>query len=127
MPLDLTALSQVLNRPWIVAAWLFGSSQCGSVRLGSDVDIALLADPTPSLEEQLDLQVELATLTREDVDLVLLNGASSVLRFEALQGRSLMCNDPEARAVFASLAAREYEDDMALAQRGMNARQERRS
>ena len=122
MPVDVACLGELVGRRhWVLAAWLFGSSQDGVVRPGSDVDIAVLSDSLPSLEERLELQSHLAHATQEEVDLVWLNGASSVLRFEALQGRPLYCRDPERRAEFASLAAREYEDDMALAQRGLKA------
>ena len=122
MPLDLSRLGKLVSRPWVIAAWLFGSAQDGHVRPGSDVDIAVLAEPSPSLDQQLELQASLSAATQEEVDLVLLNGASSILRFEALQGRPIYCRDPEQRAIFASRTAREYEDDMALAERGLKAR-----
>lgn len=127
MPVDFQKLAAVVSQPWVVAAWIFGSSQNGTVRPGSDLDIGILADPLPTLTQHLDLQGQLAHACQEDVDLVVLNAASSVLRFEALQGPSLYCGDIERRAVFASLTAREYEDDMALAERGLAAWHEGRA
>jgi hypothetical protein len=49
----------------------------------------------------------------DDLDLVDLSAASSVLAFEALCGRRLVVKDPEQVATFASETARQYEDDMA--------------
>src|SRR5690348_9590835 len=107
-----------LDRPWVVAAWLFGSAQDGEVRPGSDVDVAVLAEPRPSWTELAELQSDLSLSCGHEVDLVVLNGTSSVLRMEALRGKPIFCRDPERRAVFASRAAMEYEEDMALAERG---------
>ena len=122
MPVDFKVLEEVLKaEDWVSAAWLFVSSSNGIVRPGSDVDIAVLTVRKPSLDEHLELQANLAEATAEEVDLVVINDASSILRFEALQGRSLYCQDLSQRAVFASWTAREYEDDMALAERGLKA------
>jgi hypothetical protein len=57
----------------------------------------------------------------EEIDLVVLNEANAFLRFEALSGQSLFCRDPARRAEFASLTAREYEDEMAFWQRALQA------
>jgi hypothetical protein len=53
----------------------------------------------------------------DDIDLVPLNGASPVLGFEALCGRRVYCADENLCAEFASLTAREYEDEMAMCER----------
>jgi predicted nucleotidyltransferase len=108
------------TRPKIVAAWAFGSAQSGQVGAESDVDIGILVESTLSLDEQLDLLANLQkALQFEDIDLVVLNEANPILRFEAISGRSLFCRDAGQRAEFASLTAREYEDEMAFWQRGM--------
>ena len=52
---------------------------------------------------------------------VVLNDASPILRFEALCGKRLLCRDPDRCAVFASLTARECEDEMALCGRWLHA------
>ena len=106
--------------PELVAAWAFGSAQDGTVSLGSDVDIAVLFESAPSLDTQIALLAELQeALQFEDIDLVVLNDANPILRFEAISGRPLFCRDLERRAGFASLTAREYEDEMALWQRAL--------
>lgn len=106
--------------PKVIAAWIFGSAQRGQISPSSDVDIGVLMESPPSLAEQLDLLAKLqAALQFEDIDLVILNEANPILRFEAISGRSLFCRDLDRRAEFASLTAREYEDEMAFLQRAM--------
>ncbi len=59
----------------------------------------------------------------ENIDLVpLTNDSSPILRFEAVSGRLLFCRDAAKRAEFVSLAAREYEEAMAMIQRALKER-----
>lgn len=98
----------------IVAAWAFGSAQDGTVREGGDVDTAVLTTTPLTFEEQLTLLGELQTAFQMDeIDLVILNDANPILRFEAVSGKRLFCRDLSAMAGFVSLTAREYEDEMA--------------
>jgi predicted nucleotidyltransferase len=109
----------------IIAVWVFGSAQEGLLRSGSDVDIAILFGTSPSLDDQLDLLAQIQkTLQVEDIDLVILNEANPILAFEAVSGRLLFCRNTGRRAEFVSLVAREYEDGMALWQRGLAYRRE---
>ena len=111
--------------PEVVAAWAFGSARDGEVRDGSDVDIGVLMARPPTLDQQLDLLGRLqAALGLDEVDLVVLNEAHAILRFEAVSGRRLFIRDLPAAAEFVSLTAREYEDDMALVERGLRWRAE---
>lgn len=106
--------------PQVIAAWVFGSAQAGEIRAGGDVDIGVLFESPPSLAEQLELLARLQeALGVEEIDLVVLNEANPILRFEAISGRPLFCRDAGQRAGFASLTAREYEDEMAFLQRAM--------
>ena len=109
--------------PKVIAAWAFGSAQSGQVRAGGDIDIGVLMESPPSLAEQLELLAKLqAALQFEDIDLVVLNEANPILRFEAISGPSLFCRDAGRRAEFVSLTAREYEDEMAFWRRAICAR-----
>lgn len=100
--------------PKIVAAWAFGSAQGGVVREGGDVDTAVLTTTPLSFDEQLALLGQLqAALQTDDIDLVILNDANPILRFEAVSGKRLFCRDLSVVASFVSLTAREYEDEMA--------------
>ena len=121
-PAHLQAIKTVLAaRPDIIAAWLFGSAQSGELRAGSDLDIALLFEDAPTLDTLLDLRSDLQQTTQIDaIDLVVLNDASPLLRFEAVSGRDIYCRDMGKRAAFVSLTAREYEDEMAQLQRALN-------
>jgi predicted nucleotidyltransferase len=106
--------------PKVIAAWAFGSAQNGQISVGSDADIGVLMESSPSLDEQIDLLAKLqAALQFEDIDLVILNEANPILRFEAISGRPLFCRDAGRRAEFASLTAREYEDEVTYLQRVM--------
>jgi len=59
------------------------------------------------------------------VDVVPLNDAGAVLRFESLSGNRLVCRDSEKCADFASMTAREYEDEMAMLNRQLAMRKTR--
>ena len=89
------------------------------MRPNSDIDIGVYFASKPTLEELVDLRADLTeALHFEEVDLVHLNDAHPLLRFEAVSGRRLFVRDLEVVAGFVSLTAREAEDANALLQRG---------
>lgn len=108
------------DTPDVVAAWAFGSAQGGELRQGSDADVGVLMTRPPTFEEQLALigRLEKAPWPAE-IDLVILNDANPILRFEAVSGRLLFTRDLSALAEFVSLTARKYEDEMAQWERAM--------
>lgn len=115
MNLDIDNLSQVLAaEPRVMLATLFGSARDGTVRDGSDVDIAVLLSPTPSPIEFYEFYQRIASRLGHiaELDLVDLSRADSILAFEALCGRRLVVRDAERVATFVSEVARQYEDDM---------------
>ncbi len=118
---DWRALAEALAAfPQVTAAWVFGSAQGGDVRRGGDVDVGVLWAERPSLDDLVQCRMALQdAMQLDDIDLATLNGASPILRFEAVSGRPVYCRDAGERAVFVSLTAREYEDEMALAQRAL--------
>jgi predicted nucleotidyltransferase len=100
--------------PTMTAAYLFGSAARGKERGGSDVDIAVFFTARPDLDIiEATLTACESALERDDMDLVVLNTASTVLAFEAISGRRILCLSPERIAAFESLTAREYESEMA--------------
>ena len=104
----------------VVAAWVFGSGKDGYVKSGSDLDIGVLFSAVPSLDERVMLREHLQkSLQFDDIDLVILNEASPITRFEAICGRLVFVRDQNRWADFFSLTAREYEDEMAFLQKGM--------
>lgn len=107
-------------RAGVIAVWAFGSAQRGEITAGSDLDIGVLFESPPSLDERASLRADLQqALQVDEIDLVVLNEASPVLRFEAISGRPVFCRDRGRRAEFASLTAREYEDEMAMLQQAL--------
>ena len=91
--------------PRVLFAFLFGSWVRGNVRVASDVDVAIyLASGTPGLveieEENCHPEVweiwdRLEEAIGKDVDLVVLNRASPLVAWEALQGEPLLIRDME--------------------------------
>ncbi|NJN95206.1 MAG: nucleotidyltransferase domain-containing protein [Anaerolineales bacterium] len=120
---DWPRLEQVLAAaPNVMAAWVFGSAQTGQIRAGSDLDIGVLFDSTLPFDEQLRLLGDLQPVVPfAEIDLVPLNEANPILRFEAVSGRAIFCRDASRRAEFVSLTAREYEDEMAMVERWVRA------
>jgi len=110
--------------PNVMAAWVFGSAQNGLVREGGDLDVGVLFTSPPSLDDLAALRATLQQATQvDDIDLVPLNRAASILRFEAVSGRLIFKRDAAQMVEFVSLAAREYEFDLALLQSGLRHRQ----
>jgi len=105
-------IQQVLARhPSVQAAYLFGSLAGGRARSGSDVDLALIGPRDELQARKLDILADLTAEGVDRVDLVLLDGADPVLRFEAVHCNCLIY----ARADFDhggyfSRAVREYFD-----------------
>lgn len=113
--------------PKIAAAWLFGSQIHGNTRPDSDIDIGILVNAKLSTGELIELQQALAeTLNSDGIDLTILNQAGPALRFEAICGRRVYCQQPAQTAVFQSLTSREYEELMATWERGLAQRRQLR-
>jgi predicted nucleotidyltransferase len=101
--------------PDIPFAYLFGSSQDGVVKPGSDIDIAVYykgADPFArfSVEEQ----IAQAIGRHLQVDIVMLHRANPVLAFESLKGRLLFVREEcmDEYADFYTRTWRDYEDEI---------------
>jgi predicted nucleotidyltransferase len=106
-------ISRVIEAgPPLKLALLFGSAAQGRLRGDSDLDLAVLpADPSLPLRAELDLQADLTRATGRDVDLVRLDRAPTLLRWEiARTGRVLVSNPPAERIRFLSAAASEHAD-----------------
>ena len=104
--------------PAVAAAWVFGSQAREGARPDSDLDVGILFAAAPAFDDLLRLRACLQIALRfEAIDLVVLNNASPILRFEAVSGLSVFVHDPDKAAAFVSLTAREYEDETALSQR----------
>lgn len=76
--------------PSVQAAYLFGSHAEGRAKPGSDVDLALVGPRAELQTYKLDILADLTTEGIDRIDLVLLDGADPVLRFEAVHPNCLM-------------------------------------
>jgi predicted nucleotidyltransferase len=119
--MELDQLTSVLTdflmlQPDVRLAYLFGSQAQGRTHALSDVDVAVLLAAQLSPLEQSRARLRLmgalmALLQREDVDLVVLNQASLLLRQRVLRdGRLLFANDDRERVRFAAETYRRYLD-----------------
>lgn len=113
-------LAAAMERDGVVAAMLFGSQATGQPGPLSDVDIAVWADPGLSRKGRFDLRLELigratAALRTEEVDLVVLNDASPLLRHRALRDSvRLVDRDPRCRIRLETRAILDYLDTKPL-------------
>jgi len=97
----------------ILVAYLFGSYARGYETLQSDVDIAVLLSEVPEklLEYYLHLERKLAEALKKDVDLVFLNDAPPLLKYQVIKyGRLLFSRDERARVTFEAKSLCEYLD-----------------
>lgn len=87
--------------PTLTAAYRFGSTVEGSERSDSDIDLAFLADHRMDALDRFAIQERLALRLHQDVDLVDLGHASTVMRMQVVsRGRLLLDRNPVAREVF---------------------------
>lgn len=97
--------------PAIGLAVLFGSQALGSAHAESDTDIAILPTVDLSLDEELGLAAKLEREARGPVDLVRLDRADPLVRYEvARHGRVLHEATAGLFARFSAEAALEYLD-----------------
>ncbi|HWQ14772.1 MAG TPA: nucleotidyltransferase domain-containing protein [Roseiflexaceae bacterium] len=100
----------------VLVAYLFGSRAEGRAHGRSDVDVAVLFPRELPKEERWRWQLELiGRLTdayrTDDVDLVILNDAPPLLRYEVIRRRRVLYNrDDEARVAFEVRAMQEWFD-----------------
>jgi len=97
----------------VLVAYLFGSYARGLEIPRSDVDIAVLLSEVPErpLEYYLHLEHELAKVLEMDVDLVFLNDAPPLLKYQVIKyGRLLFSRDERVRVMFEAKSLCEYLD-----------------
>ena len=101
-------------RHGVAAAWLFGSVARGTARAGSDVDVAILTDGSPShgLDGlRLDLEGEVERMLAIPTQLVVLDRAPVDLTHRVLRDGVLLCEpDRSARIRFEVRVRNEFWD-----------------
>ena len=73
------------RRQEILLAFLFGSSTRDRLRPSSDVDIGVLFKTVPEMDALNDLTGELSSILKREVDLVVLNHTSPILKMQILK------------------------------------------
>jgi predicted nucleotidyltransferase len=98
--------------PRLRLAILFGSGASGRLHAASDIDIAIVPeDAALLLREELALQVDLTRVARRNVDLVRLDRAPTLVRYQvAKHGVTLFESGPFEAARFTAAAVSEYLD-----------------
>ncbi|MGB9596272.1 MAG: type VII toxin-antitoxin system MntA family adenylyltransferase antitoxin [Candidatus Poribacteria bacterium] len=100
----------------ILFAVIFGSMAKGSMNKMSDIDIAVMINPSFNKSFPFGHQAELITdfiriLKRNDVDVVILNKAPISLKYEILRyGKFIYVRDKQARIKFQVDTINQYED-----------------
>lgn len=100
----------------VVLAYLFGSAATGRSRPGSDVDVAVLLDPSVPAERYLDLSLEIARRLSTasgvgNMEVVVLNDAPLPLRGRAVRERVVLhSRDEPFRVRFEGKVLKEFLD-----------------
>ena len=95
----------------IILAFLFGSFARGNATTFSDLDIAIFFSDTTDFYRINDLRGKLSEMFNIEVDIVVLNTASPVIKMQVLKKGTLLVNkDPKAYNEFFVNTVKEYDD-----------------
>ncbi len=106
--------------PEVHAVYVFGSIGRGEARASSDVDVGVLLDHAPATihDYPTDLKYDLEEATGREVDLVVLNNASSDLIHRVLRdGKRVLIRNNSKRIAFEIKSRNEYWDLLPYLQR----------
>lgn len=107
---------KIFKKHKVKLAYLFGSQVKGNAAPGSDYDIAVLFKNRPSdplaLKETAFLSLDLDKLFTKKLDVVSLNDAPSLLKYEVIaHGEPIYCEDKKERINFEVSVIKEYIDE----------------
>lgn len=110
------------SHPEIQAVFVFGSIVSRATHKGSDVDVAILLqhemDDSESSRLSLTYCVELEDRLRTPVDVVILNNAGPLLRFQVFRKGKMICStDVNQTRRFIGNALVEFYDEIVLIER----------
>jgi predicted nucleotidyltransferase len=106
-------------RRWVRAAILFGSASRGALRGDSDVDVGVVVGGSSlELREELALQADLSAACGREVDLVRLDTADAMVRWQVASTGIVICSEPGVAARFQAEAALEHADMAPLLEDG---------
>lgn len=99
--------------PGILVAFLYGSQVNGPTDADSDVDIAVLyaRNRQPDVNDRLQLTEDLVSITKRQVDLLILNEASPIICMQVLRkGKKIFERDHRTYLDFFVKTINEYDD-----------------
>jgi predicted nucleotidyltransferase len=116
MNFNLKINKNILKKHKVKLAYLFGSQAKGNAREQSDFDIAVLFEESSSHPDFFDrsvyLKEDLRNYFPNEVDIVALNKADSLLKYEVISnGQHLYIENEGLRLNFEVLSINEYIDD----------------
>lgn len=74
----------------IIFAYIFGSFAEDKIRKDSDIDIAIYLDKKIDLETFLEIKMNLTEACKREVDLIILNDATPLLKYEIYKNSILL-------------------------------------
>lgn len=80
----------------IIFAYIFGSYAKDNIRIDSDIDIAIYLTGNIDTYKYLDMKRELSEALKREVDLVILNDATPLLRYEIYKNNILLFSHDKA-------------------------------
>lgn len=113
---------QASSYPAILAVYLFGSQSTGKAKPASDLDLAILLFPGQENDfSLLELAVLLEKALKRSVDLVILNRAGELLKYQVRRyGHLLFERDSRVRRQFEVRGRKSFEDFLYLHRRYLN-------
>lgn len=85
----------LINYEAIIFAYIFGSYAKGNVREDSDIDIAIYLKDSIGTYVYLDMKMELSEALKREVDLVILNDSTPLLKYEIYKKNILLFTHDE--------------------------------
>ncbi len=74
----------------IIFAYIFGSYAQNKIREDSDIDIAIYLKNKLDIDTYLEIKMELSEATKREVDVVILNDATPLLKYEIYKNNILL-------------------------------------
>lgn len=74
----------------IIFAYIFGSYVSGKIRVDSDIDIAIYLEKNIDIYTYIEIKMNLSEVLKREVDLVILNNAPPLLKYEIYKNNILI-------------------------------------
>jgi predicted nucleotidyltransferase len=106
-----TVKSYFMNKDNVLLVFIFGSFMSGRLTSQSDIDIAVLFDKKPDFHEILKLTGLISEEINREVDIVVLNESSPIIRMQVLKtGELILKKDNRSYENFFVKTVKDYED-----------------